>query len=753
MLFRSEDYFDIKVNLEEKSAFVDGNTINLTDLFAISELELNEMLSNNSFRTYLSENLIGDIEDNGVEINIDNPYSTKSLIIETKEKSIIEDYKNITNVEKIAEDIYIVEFENAKETKKVYEELQEEELIENIIKDHKVHISDNNFQIESVSTRNTAWGVDTTGLGHYKLKLNYSENDNDIIVAVLDTGINSSHEAFNINEIADKISFTYSYDYVNDDSDVTDDNGHGTAVAGVISESTSDNIKIVPVKVMNESGEGTLTDILQAIEDVYQYVDVINLSLGTNTDEFSKREKSTLEKFFKQVYNSGTIVVCAAGNEKTDVAYPGSSSYTLTASAVDSANNFASSFSNYGEEVDFALPYMNVALGVVSPDSNVITSLDDLTGDDQVIVISGTTAETYLTENYPDITLQKYDAYAEAKTALENGNGVCWANDNTEVIAFALQNEGYTVGIPSLGSADTIAPAVTKGNTSLLEWLNSEIETLGEENFFHSDYEATLIDTYGSDYEEELVVEGGKAESHELEIGSNSFIPGFEDQIIGMKVDEEKDIKVKFPDDYFSKDLAGKDAVFKIKLHEIKEKKLPELDDEFAKDVSEFDTLKELKADIKSKKQKENDDRAKRELEDSAIDAVVKNTPMDIPSGMIDTEVANMISDMEQQLSYQGITLDQYLKILKKTRKEIEDGYKEQAEKNVKARLIIEAIIKAEKIEADKKEIDEKLKEMAKQYGQKEDEIKNNEPLKEYIEESIKSEKAVEFIVKNAKIK
>ncbi len=161
------------------------------------------------------------------------------------------------------------------------------------------------------------------------------------------------------------------------------------------------------------------------------------------------------------------------------------------------------------EEVDFALPYMSVALGVVSPDSNVITSLDDWNSEDEIIVISGTTAETYLTENYPDITLQKYDTYANAKNALENGNGVAWANDNTEVIAFALQNEGYTVGIPSLGSQDTIAPAVSKGNSTLLDWLNEEIEALGEEQFFHEDYEATLVDTYGLDYEESLVIEGG----------------------------------------------------------------------------------------------------------------------------------------------------------------------------------------------------------------------------------------------------
>ena len=162
------------------------------------------------------------------------------------------------------------------------------------------------------------------------------------------------------------------------------------------------------------------------------------------------------------------------------------------------------------EEVDFALPYMNVALGVVSPDSRVITSLDEIEDGDEVIVISGTTAETYLTENNPEIKLQKYDTYAAAKTAFENGNGVAWANDNTEVIAYSIENEGYTVGIPSLGSADTIAPAVTKGNTSLLNWLNDEIVALGGEQFFHADYEATLLDTYGADYEDTLVIEGGQ---------------------------------------------------------------------------------------------------------------------------------------------------------------------------------------------------------------------------------------------------
>ena len=162
------------------------------------------------------------------------------------------------------------------------------------------------------------------------------------------------------------------------------------------------------------------------------------------------------------------------------------------------------------KKVDFALPYMNVALGVVSPDSRVIKDLSEIGENDEVIVISGTTAETFLIENNPEIKLQKYDTYANAKNALENGNAVAWANDNTEVIAYALQNPGYTVGIPSLGSQDTIAPAVSKGNETLLNWINEEIKSLAGEEFFHKDYEETLADTYGLDYEESLVVEGGE---------------------------------------------------------------------------------------------------------------------------------------------------------------------------------------------------------------------------------------------------
>ena len=247
--------------------------------------------------------------------------------------------------------------------------------------------------------------------------------------------------------------------------------------------------------------------------------------------------------------------------------------------------------------------------------------------------------------------------------------------------------------------------------------------------------------------------EGGKAEKHELEIGSKTFIPGFEDQVIGMKIDEEKDINVKFPDEYFSKDLAGKDATFKVKLHEIKRKELPTLDDEFAKDVSEFDTLDELKNSIKEKLEEENTNKAKYETEDKAIQAVCDATEIEIPSGMIETEVDNMVKDIETRLSYQGLNMKSYLQMIGKTEADMRKEFEEQAKKQVKSRLVLEAIVDAEKLEASIDEIEEKVNEMAKNYGKEASELMKNEQLINYIKDSMKAEKAVKFVVDNAKIK
>ena len=261
----------------------------------------------------------------------------------------------------------------------------------------------------------------------------------------------------------------------------------------------------------------------------------------------------------------------------------------------------------------------------------------------------------------------------------------------------------------------------------------------------------TTIDFEGSI--DGVKFEGGSAENHELEIGSNTFIPGFEDQIVGMKIDEVKDVKVKFPDDYFSKDLSGKDAVFKVTLHEIKKKELPKIDDEFAKDVSEFDTLDELKNSIKERLDTDNERKAKYETEEEAIKTVCENAKLDIPNGMVELEIDNMIKDMETRLSYQGLNLNQYMQMLGKTEADMRNDFKEQAERQIKSRLVLEAIVKAEKIEATDDEVAEKVKDMAKQYGRKEEELLENEQLKEYISENLKTEKAIDFIVKNAKKK
>ena len=247
--------------------------------------------------------------------------------------------------------------------------------------------------------------------------------------------------------------------------------------------------------------------------------------------------------------------------------------------------------------------------------------------------------------------------------------------------------------------------------------------------------------------------DGGKAENYELTIGSNTFIPGFEDQIIGMKIGEEKEINVKFPDEYFSKDLSGKDAKFKVKLHEIKVKELPKIDDEFAKDVSEFETLSELKNNIKEKFEKNNEEKQKSETEDEAIKAVCDNVNIDIPSGMIETEIDRMLEDMEGRLRYQGIGLDQYLQIIGKTRDEMRKEYEETAKESVKSRLVLEKIAEKENIVPEEKQIKEKLDEFAKEYNRTEEELRENKELVDFIEKNLKLQNTIKFIVDNAKIK
>ena len=247
--------------------------------------------------------------------------------------------------------------------------------------------------------------------------------------------------------------------------------------------------------------------------------------------------------------------------------------------------------------------------------------------------------------------------------------------------------------------------------------------------------------------------EGGKAENHSLEIGSGAFIPGFEEQLIGMKNGEEREIEVTFPEEYFSKDLAGKPATFKVKVNEIKQKELPAIDDEFAKDVSEFDTLEELKADTKKHMEEENERKAKFEEEENAIKQIVEKAEIEIPKVMIDLEIDDYVKEFETNISYQGMNLDSYLKLIGKDIVDFRKGYEERATVNLKTKLILEAIFKAENLEVKEEDIAEKLREFAKSYGKNPEEFVNNatDQMKEYLKEELKYNTAVKFIMDNAK--
>jgi len=260
----------------------------------------------------------------------------------------------------------------------------------------------------------------------------------------------------------------------------------------------------------------------------------------------------------------------------------------------------------------------------------------------------------------------------------------------------------------------------------------------------------TTIDFKG--FIDEKQFDGGTAENYKLEIGSGQFIPGFEEQLIGATIDNEVDVNVTFPEDYRAEELAGKPALFKVTVKEIKEKELLPLDDEFAKDVSEFDTLDELKEDIKRKKTEEAERIAKNEYENNVIKKVVENAKVDIPEVMIDNQIESMIRDFDYQLRYQGLDLDSYLKYMNISYEEMKESYKETAEDRVKTQLVMEAITKAENIEVTDEELESEIEKTAKQYNQEIEKFKKTlrERDIEYIKEGLQLQKTIDFLVDNS---
>ena len=248
---------------------------------------------------------------------------------------------------------------------------------------------------------------------------------------------------------------------------------------------------------------------------------------------------------------------------------------------------------------------------------------------------------------------------------------------------------------------------------------------------------------------------GGKGEDYELEIGSGTFIPGFEEQLIGKKNDEDAEVNVTFPEEYHAPELAGKDATFKVKIHEIKVRELPELNDDFASEVSEFDTLDEYKKDVRTRLEKAAEDKTKAETENAIIDKVCEASEIDIPDAMIEAQIDRMVNDFTQRLAYQGLNLDMYMQYTGATKESFREGFREQASKQVRVSLVLEEVAKQEGITANQEEIDDKLVDMGKQYNMEVEKLKELlQPADmENLEKEIALTKTIEMLVNKAKIK
>ena len=283
--------------------------------------------------------------------------------------------------------------------------------------------------------------------------------------------------------------------------------------------------------------------------------------------------------------------------------------------------------------------------------------------------------------------------------------------------------------------------------------VNARLKELTDRNtrLVSVDREAKEGDTAVIDFEGFLngkPFDGGKGENHSLELGSHSFVPGFEEQVVGMKAGDEKEIDITFPEDYHA-DLAGKAVVFKVKVHEVKEKEVPALDDEFAKDVSEFDTLKELKADLKKKITAEREEAANRAFEDNLMEQVAAGITAEIPDAMVEAQCHQFLDNFKMQIAQQGIPYDQYMKMTGMDEAKLLEDAKEPALRQVRMDLAVAAIIKAEGIDATDEEVEEEMKSMAEKYGMELDMVKKYLQV-DQVRDQLKTNKALAIVTESA---
>lgn len=273
-------------------------------------------------------------------------------------------------------------------------------------------------------------------------------------------------------------------------------------------------------------------------------------------------------------------------------------------------------------------------------------------------------------------------------------------------------------------------------------WVSLEEGTVEEGHRVTMDYKGTV---------DGVEFEGGSAENASLEIGSNTFIPGFEEQLVGMSIGDVKDINVTFPEEYHEESLKGKDAVFNVVLHDIKEKELPQLDDEFAKDISEFDTLDEYRADAREKLEKSAREEAKAEMENNLVQKVVDNSNIDIPDEMVESEVDRSLNELDYTLRYQGLSLEQYLQFTGASLDDMRTEHRDRAYNTVKMKLVLEEVAKVEEIQVDDADVEKEFENMAEQYERDVEDVKKDFGLStDALKEHLLPQKTIDFLMDNA---
>lgn len=485
----NEDFFDITFNFEEKTAVVDDKVVPLSELFDVDEAEVETIIASSNFEKFLKDNLTGDVEYKDGTIEISNPYSTNVLIVETEKPEIFNEDNSIVETIALTDELYYVRYDNAQSTKYGYEYLSTNDNVQSVAKDEKVSICEDDIetQIDGVTHAvDYAWGRKTCGLDTYTNYLNLKADSQNVYVAVLDTGIYSQHEVFKGQNTADRIDFTYSKNLLSEPytTNVVDDNGHGTNVAGLVAECTPNTVKIVPLKIMDSTGNGLLSTVYKGIQEVYTNVDVINISLGSRVDQMSSQSRRDFDSFLRKVKEAGVVVCCAVGNSgTTPIEYPAASTHALGVASIDE-NKVRAEFSNYGSGVNYTMPGKDI-------------EVPDYSGVDSYAIGSGTSYSTPLlaaaaalikSENSGytyDQVISTFDANLEdlGTSGLDNYYGKGLVNFNSSkfsnpviVSANAINTTWKTyntVNIKAVSSQKITNYAITKSNVtpSSSEWI------------------------------------------------------------------------------------------------------------------------------------------------------------------------------------------------------------------------------------------------------------------------------------------